>query len=100
MPCICVTIVCIILTVSSPSFLPVDPSTATADAVGYDYLVDDPSATAELPGKQCPIPSPRYCLYNLYFICCTRHFCFYVTFLFYCIACFYRPLIYLPLSYV
>ena len=38
----------------------VDPA-ATADytAAAYDYVVDDSTATVELPGKQ-PFPSPTY----------------------------------------
>src|SRR3954470_8627543 len=44
---------CFIFTVSSPLCSPIDPA-ATADytAAGYDYFVDDPAPTGELPGKQ------------------------------------------------
>ena len=44
-----------------PPLSPVDPAVA-ADytAAGYDYYVDDPAPTTELPGKQCPFTSPRY----------------------------------------
>jgi hypothetical protein len=44
-----------------PPLSPVDPETA-ADytAAEYDYVVDDRTPTVELPGKQCPITSPRY----------------------------------------
>ena len=45
----------------SPPYSPVAPA-AAADytTAGYDYYVDDPSTSTELPGKQCPIPSPTY----------------------------------------
>src|SRR3954465_13896765 len=35
---------------------------ATTDytAAVYDYVVDDRTPTVELPGKQCPFPSPTY----------------------------------------
>src|ERR1041384_1891705 len=49
-----------IFTISPPFYSPVDPA-ATADytAAGYNYVVDDRTPTAELPGKQ-PFPSPTY----------------------------------------
>ena len=59
--------VCSVFTVSSPSSSPVDPETDAA-ATQYDYSVDDPSFSAELPGKPpldhqiSPIPS-LYCLH-------------------------------------
>ena len=34
----------------SPHYFPVDPETPIDQ--GYDYVVDDPSFSAELPGKQ------------------------------------------------
>src|SRR4051812_18935737 len=42
-----------IFTVSSPLYSPIDPAT-TADytAAGYNYFVDEPAPTVELPGKQ------------------------------------------------
>ena len=44
-----------------PPFLPVDPATAVDDTVAeHDYYVDVQPLATELPGKQCPIPSPRY----------------------------------------
>src|SRR4051812_33204054 len=51
---------------------PVDP-TAAVDytAVGYDYFVDDPAPTRELPGKQShslPQISPTFSVLS-----CTRH---------------------------
>src|SRR3954464_1444284 len=82
-----------------PLYSPVDP-TAAADytAAEYDYFVDDPTPTVELPGKQShslPQISPIFPYFS-----CTRHYCCcYVTILFYCIAFFCRPLMYLPLSY-
>ena len=44
-----------------PPYSLVDPA-ATADytTAGYDYYVDDPSTSTELPGKQCPITPSRY----------------------------------------
>src|SRR4051812_2986438 len=79
-----------------PLYSPVDPA-AAADytAAEYDYFVDDPTPTVELPGKQShslPPTSPTF----LYFSC-TRHCycCCYVTILFNCIAYFCRPLMYL-----
>src|SRR3954469_2786700 len=44
-----------------PPLSPVAPA-ATADytAAVYDYVVDDSTPTVELPGKQCPFPSPIY----------------------------------------
>ena len=50
-----------LLCFSPPPLSPVDP-VAAADyiAAGYDYYVDDRTPTVELPGKQCPITSPRY----------------------------------------
>ena len=52
---------CFVFTVFIPPYSPVDPA-ATADytTAGYDYYVDDPSTTTELPGKQCPFTSPPY----------------------------------------
>src|SRR3954466_13559288 len=82
---------------SPPFYSPVDPA-ATADytAAGYDYFVDDPTPTVELPGKQShslPQISPIFL-----YISFTRHCycCCYVTLLFNCIACHCRPLMYLP----
>ena len=43
-----------------PPYSPIDPATTADDAAGHDYFVDDQSLATELPGKQCPIPSPRY----------------------------------------
>src|ERR1041385_7772124 len=85
---------------SSPLYSSVDPA-ATADytTAGYDYFVDDCTPTVELPGKQShslPQISPTFSVLS-----CTRHcYCYYyVIILFNCIACFCRPLLYLPLSY-
>src|SRR3954466_15521540 len=75
MPCICLHDF-IVFTVFIPSFnSPVDPA-ATADytAAGYDYFVDDPAPTRELPGKQShslPQISPTFSVLS-----CTRH-CYY-----------------------
>ena len=43
-----------------PLSSPVDPATAADDTAQYDYYVDDPTPTVELPGKQNPFPSSRY----------------------------------------
>src|SRR4051812_1590773 len=76
-----------IFTVYSPLYSPIDPA-ATADytAAGYDYFVDDPAPTVELPGKQShslPQISPTFSVLS-----CTRHgyCCCYVILLFNCIA--------------
>src|ERR1041385_8214791 len=67
-----------------PLYSPVDPA-ATADytAAGYDYFVDDPTPTVELPGKQShslPQISPTFSVLS-----CTRH-CF-------CCCCYdYNPI--------
>src|SRR3954471_18297057 len=91
--------VCFVFTVSFPPYSPADP-TATADytATEYDYFTDDRSPTVELPGKQRHFPLPHIAYLSI-FICCTRHCCCYVTFLFECIACLCRPLLYFSLSY-
>src|SRR4051812_11834325 len=69
---------CFVFTVSSPPKSPIDPA-ATSDYIAavYDYVDDDRTPTAELPGKQCPhlfLISP-ICLY---LSICTRHCCCYV----------------------
>ena len=58
MSCICIAIVIVYLLFLP--LLPVDPMTAGEDTVEYDYYVDDQTPTIELPGKQCPFPSPTY----------------------------------------
>ena len=77
-----------------PPYSPVDPATTATDVDVYDYYVDDQALATELPGKQCPFPSPRYRL-SVYIYLCTRHYCCYVRFLFCCMTCFCRPLMYL-----
>jgi len=45
----------------SPPYSPVDPVAAVDYTTAeYDYVVDAQPLAVELPGKQCPIPSPRY----------------------------------------
>src|ERR1041385_4266234 len=83
-----------------PLYSPVDPA-ATADytAAGYDYFVDDPAPTRELPGKQShslPQISPTFPYFLVLGIVTATAT---ITILFNCIACFCRPLMYLPLSY-
>ena len=85
---VCICVLCIYC--FFPPYSSIDPTATAADAVGYDYYADDQAPTTELPGKQCPIPSPRYHL-SIYIYLCTRHCCCYVTFLFNCIACFVVP---------
>ena len=51
---------CCVFIVSSPPSSPVDPASAAGEVLEYDYYVDDPTPTVELPGKQNPFPSPRY----------------------------------------
>src|SRR3954464_12355913 len=90
---------CFVLTVSPPLYSPVDPA-AAADytAAEYDYYVDDPDPTIELPGNQSHFLSQISPIFP--YIYCTRHCCYcYVTILFNCIAYFCRPLMYLPISY-
>src|SRR3954467_13437050 len=83
-----------------PPYSSVDPEAAVDyTAAEYDYVVDDRTPTVELPGKQShslPQISPIFP-----YISCTRHgyYCCYVAILFYCITCFCRTLMYLPLSY-
>ena len=48
-----VAYVCCVFICFFPLFSPVDPETDAAPE--YDYIVDDPSFTAELPGKQNPL---------------------------------------------
>ena len=43
-----------------PPYSPIDPAATADDTAGYDYYTDDQAPTTELPGKQSPIPSPRY----------------------------------------
>ena len=43
-----------------PPSSPVDPAPTADYVAGFDYYVYDPAPTTELPGKQCPFPSPRY----------------------------------------
>ena len=40
-----------------PPSLPIDPETAD-DTAEYDYVVDDQTPSAELPGKQNPVNHP------------------------------------------
>ena len=61
MSCICIAIIVVYLLFLPPSYCPVDPAAAVDDTVaGYDYYVDDQPLATELPGKQCPLYSPRY----------------------------------------
>src|ERR1041385_4305516 len=81
----------------SPLYSPVDP-VATADytAAGYDYFVDDPTPTVKLPGKQShslPQISPTFPYFLALGIVTAAAT---ITILFNCIACFCRPLMYLP----
>ena len=75
-----------------PSYCPVDPATA-ADAPMIDYVVDDSALATELPGKQCPIPSPRYRLSFCIYLCIRHGYC---NVKIPNLTCFCRPLMYLP----
>src|SRR3954463_10174355 len=95
MTCICLYMLDVYL-LFLPPYSSVDPAAAVDyTAAEYDYVVDDPTTTVELAGKQShslPQISPIFP-----YISCTRHCycCCYVTILFNCIACFCRPLMYL-----
>src|SRR3954466_5488296 len=82
-----------------PLYISIDPEAAfDYTAAGYDYVVDDRTPTVELPGKQShslPQISPIF----LYFSCTRHNCCCYDAYLFNCIACFCRPLMYLSISY-
>jgi hypothetical protein len=54
MSCIPVAFVAVYLLFLPPPSLPLDPET-TDDTVEYDYVVDDQTPSAELPGKQPPL---------------------------------------------
>ena len=61
MPCICLHLCALyLLFLPPPLYSPVDLAAAADDLTGYDYYTDDQAPTTELPGKQSPIPSPRY----------------------------------------
>src|SRR4051812_7656359 len=83
-----------------PLYSSVHPTTAVEyTATGYDYFVDDPTATVELPGKQShSLPQispifPYFLALGMVTAAAT------ITILFNYIACLCRPLMYLPLSY-
>ena len=52
-------IVCFVFTVPSPLFYPLDFETNATAAAPIDYGVDDPSFSAELPGKPPPLVHPN-----------------------------------------
>src|SRR3954466_4270201 len=94
MYCICIVIIAVYLLFFPLPYCPVVP-TNYVDAPVIDYVVDDRTPTIELPGKQCPLPSPRYrlsfCTLSIALAIC----CCYVAYLFNCIACHCRQLLYL-----
>ena len=51
--CISVAIFAVYLLFPPPFSLPIDPDTDAASVI--DYVIDDPSFSAELPGKQNPL---------------------------------------------
>ena len=57
MSCISVAFVAMYLLFLPPLSLPIDPETAD-DTAEYDYVVDDQTPSAELPGKQNPLDHP------------------------------------------
>ena len=65
---LCVVIVCIIFTVSSPPSSPLDSDTTVADVLGYDYYVNDRTPTIELPGKQSLSPLPDIAYLSVLFL--------------------------------
>src|ERR1041385_1777347 len=84
----------------SPLYSPVEPA-AVADytAVEYDYYVNDPTPTVDLPGKQSH-SLPQISHIFLYISCTWHCYYCYVIILFNCIAYLCRPLINFLLSYV
>ena len=59
MPFLCIAIITVYL-LFLPPYSPIDVATAV-DAPLMDYVADDSfSLSDEIPGKQCPFPSPRY----------------------------------------
>ena len=98
---VCLCLLCIYC-FSPPSYCSVDPATTAADVAVFDYFVDDCTTTVPLPlsfqASSAPSPLPHIAYLSI-FICCTRHCCCYVAFLFECIACHCCPLLNLPLSY-
>src|SRR3954465_12369227 len=90
---------CFVFTVCVPLYLSVDPKAAIDyTPAGYGYFVDDRTPTVELPGKQShslPQISPIF----PYFLALGITAAATISILFNCIACFCRPLMYLPLSY-
>src|SRR4051812_18404225 len=98
MSCICTALLSFIYCFFPLSYCPI-VSTCTADAPVIDYFLDDRTSTVELTGKQShslPQISPIFPYFS-----CTRHCycCCYVAYLFNCIACHCRPLMYLSISY-
>ena len=61
-------IIAVYLLFLPPSSSPIDVATAVVASV-FDYVADVSSSLSdELPGKQCPFPSPRYRLYVYTFL--------------------------------
>ena len=57
MTCICAALSAVYLLFLPPPSLPIDPETAD-DTAEYDYVIDDQTPSAELPGKQNPLDHP------------------------------------------
>src|SRR4051812_26393007 len=90
--------VCFVFTVSPPSSLVDRTTVPDYTAAEYDNVVKDrplPSSFQASRAIFLPQISPIFPYFS-----CPRHCCcYYVKFLFCCIACFCRPLMYPPLSY-
>ena len=59
MSCICAALFVMYLLFLPPPSLPIDPETAD-DTAEYDYVVDDQTPSAKLPGKQNPLDHPDF----------------------------------------
>src|SRR3954465_4118987 len=90
---------CRVFTVSSPlnlRYTPLLPPTTPLPCTTTS------STTVPLPSSSQASSAPSslpHIAYLSVFIYCTRHCCYYVKFLFECIACLCRHLLYFPLSY-
>src|SRR3954468_20783762 len=64
-----------------------------------DYFIDERvPLPSSFQASRSTSPLPHIAYLSI-FVCCTRHCCCYVNFLFECIACLCRPLLHFSLSY-